>query len=413
MSKSVLVCVGDELLGGVTVNTNAAMIGELLLAAGLPVEWSACVSDEEDEIVRFLQMAVADAKIVIVTGGLGPTQDDKTREALARLVGADLVRDEEVVEDIRRRFRAFGRDMPEANAKQGDLPRGASKIVNPYGTAPGIRMEHEGAVLYAIPGVPGEARRMLTEQILPELAETGTAAIIRTRELRCVGLPESELADRFADLATAANPRMAFLPGGGEIKLRFVARGATPEDCVVELDRVEAVVRERVGDVVYGIDIDTLEAVIGRELSEGGFTVGTAESCTAGGLAARISKIPGSSDYFIGGIVAYTAEMKTALLDVPKETITESGLVSEEVAAAMASGAQARLGVDYALSITCAAGPEPHDGAEPGTLCLGMAVPGGAVESRKLRVPGDREQVRAFAATFALAMLRTHLLSGG
>jgi nicotinamide-nucleotide amidase len=412
MSKSVLVCVGDELLAGVTVNTNAAMIGEMLLAAGLPVEWSVCVSDELDEIVRFLEMAVRDAKIVIVTGGLGPTQDDKTRDALAQLLGTELERDESVVEDIRQRFQAFGRTMPEANAKQGDIPRGGSKILNPYGTAPGIRVGYEGAVLYAIPGVPGEARRMLSEQILPELAATGTAAIIRARELRCVGVPESELADRLADLATAVNPRMAFLPGGGEIKLRFVARGESPEECIAELDRVEAVVRDRLGTVVYGVDLHTLETVVGEELAHRGLTVGTAESCTGGGLASRITAIPGSSKFFAGGIVAYTAEMKTSLLDVPPFTIEEEGLVSEEVARAMAAGAQRQIGCDYALAITCAAGPEPHDGAEPGTMCLGMATPGGGLESRKLRVPGDRDQVRAFAATFALAMLRTHLLGG-
>jgi nicotinamide-nucleotide amidase len=325
-------------------------------------------------------------------------------------MGTELVRDESVIEDIRKRFQAFGRTMPEANAKQGDIPDGARKIENPYGTAPGIRAEYNGSVLYAIPGVPGEARHMLAEQILPDLAERGDAAIIRTRELRCVGVPESQLAEVFNDLATAPNPRMAFLPGGGEIKLRFVARGASQDECIAELDRVEAVVRERVGSVVYGTDIDTLEAVIGEELIHRGLTVATAESCTAGGLASRISNIPGSSKYFVGGIVAYTAEMKSELLDVPPFTIDDHGLVSEEVARAMAEGAQRRLGSSYALSITCAAGPEPHDGEEPGTLCLGMAVPGGGLESRKLRVPGDRDQVRAFAATFALAMLRTHLL---
>jgi nicotinamide-nucleotide amidase len=411
MSKSVLVCVGDELLAGVTVNSNAAMIGEMLIAAGLPVEWSVCVSDETDEIVRFLDMAANDAKIVIVTGGLGPTQDDKTRDALAQLVGTDLVRDESIVDDIRERFKAFGRTMPEANAKQADMPRGARKIENPWGTAPGIRVEHGGAVFYAIPGVPGEARHMLEEQILPELAATGGAAIIRARELRVVGLPESELADRFPDLATAANPRMAFLPGGGEIKLRFVARGATPEECIAHLDEAEHIVRERVGAFVYGVDTESLEQVTGELLSKRGETIATAESCTAGGLAARISNIPGSSEYFLGGIVAYTADAKVEQLDVPRDVIEKHGLVSEETAREMAVGAKKRLGSTYALSITCAAGPEPHDGAPPGTMCLGLAGPDDLVDARCIRVPGDRAQVRSFAATFALSMLRTHLLA--
>ncbi len=413
MSRSVLICIGDELLAGVTVNTNAAMIGELLIAAGLPVEWSANVSDDVDEIVRFLEMACADASFVIVSGGLGPTQDDKTRDALAKLVGTELERDESIVDDIRERFKAFGRAMPEANAKQADIPRGAAKISNPWGTAPGIRVEHKGAVLYAIPGVPGEARHMIEEQILPELAATGSAAIIRARELRCVGVPESELADVFPDLATADNPRMAFLPGGGEIKLRFVARGATPEDCVVALDQAEAIVRERVGPFVYGVDAQTLEAVTGHLLAKRGLTLSTAESCTAGGLAARISRIPGSSDYFVGGIVAYTADVKVKELDVAHAVIEEHGLVSAEVAQAMAVGVKKRLGTDYALAITCAAGPDPHDGAPPGTMCLGIAGPDGLLDGRCIRVPGDRDQVRAFAATFALSLLRTHLLEAG
>jgi nicotinamide-nucleotide amidase len=411
MSRSVLVCVGDELLAGVTVNTNAAMIGEMLIAAGLPVEWSVCVSDEEDEIVRFLEMASADAKIVIVTGGLGPTQDDKTREALARLAGTDLVRDSSIVDDIRERFKAFGRVMPEANAKQADIPRGARVVPNPWGTAPGIRIEHNGAVLYAIPGVPGEARHMLEEQILPELASAGGAAIIRARELHCVGIPESELADRFPDLATAANPRMAFLPGGGEIKLRFVARGATPEECIAHLDEAEAIVRERVGPFVYGVDTATLEAVVGDMLAARGETVATAESCTAGGLAARISNIPGSSEYFLGGIVAYMADTKVEHLGVPRDVIEQHGLVSAEVAGAMAAGARDRLGSTYAVSVTCAAGPEPHDGAPPGSICLGLAGPDGFADARCVRVPGDRAQVRSFASTFALSFLRTHLLT--
>ena len=411
MSKSVLVCVGDELLAGVTVNTNAAMIGEMLIAAGLPVEWSVCVSDEEDEIARFLEMACTDAKVVVVTGGLGPTQDDKTREALARLTGTELVRDETIVDDIRERFKAFGRVMPEANAKQADIPRGAAVIPNPWGTAPGIRVEHNGAVLYVIPGVPGEARHMLEEQILPELAASGGAAIIRARELRCVGLPESELADRFPDLATAANPRMAFLPGGGEIKLRFVARGATPEECIEHLDDAERIVRERVGGFVYGVDTETLEAVTGQLLAGRGETVATAESCTAGGLAARISNIPGSSEYFVGGIVAYTADVKVEQLGVDRDLIERHGLVSDEVAKAMAVGARERLDSTYALSITCAAGPEAHDGAAPGSICLGLAGPDGFADARCVRVPGDRAQVRSFASTFALSFLRNHLLS--
>lgn len=405
--KAVLVCVGDELLAGAIVNTNAAMIGELLQAAGVTVVWSACVPDDEEAIADTIRRGSSVAEVVIVTGGLGPTQDDLTREAIARLLGTELERDPSVVEDIRARFRSFGREMPPSNAKQADVPRGARAIPNPWGTAPGIRAELDGSLIYAIPGVPGEARRMIEERVLPEM---GAAASIRVRTLRCVGLPESDLADRFGDLATAANPKMAFLPGGGEIRLRFVAHGETPDGCERLLDETERVVRERVGPFVYGTDLDTLEVVVGALLLERKLTLVTAESCTAGGLAARIASVPGSSRYLLGGIVAYSPEVKSAELGVPKEVLEEHGAVSEEVARAMAVGAKAKLGADLALSVTCAAGPEPHDGAEPGTLVLGLAGPGQEVQTRSLRVPGDRDQVRAFAGTFALSLLRLHLL---
>jgi nicotinamide-nucleotide amidase len=304
--------VGDEVLAGVVVNSNAAMIGELMLAAGLPVQRSFCVGDDVEGIVEVLSSACEEAEVVIITGGLGPTPDDLTHEALARLLDKPLVRDEEVVEAIRRRFAAFGRRMPASNARQADRPEGTRFIPNPYGTAPGVRAEHRGTVLYSMPGVPGEARRMLVEQILPELAASGLAEMIRTRTFHCVGLPESELADRFEDLAAAANPKMAFLPGGGEIRLRFVATGSTIGECEAVLDTADRTVRERVSEFVYGTDGETLEAVVGGMLAERGLTVATAESCTAGLLAARIADVPGASSYLRGALVAYTAEVKVA-----------------------------------------------------------------------------------------------------
>jgi nicotinamide-nucleotide amidase len=406
LSKSVLVCVGDELLAGVIVNTNAAMIGELMQTIGIPVAWSVCVGDVEDEIVDVIARAASDAEVVIVTGGLGPTQDDRTREAIARLLQTELVRDESIVEDIRKRFRAFGREMPPSNAKQADVPAGARVIPNPWGTAPGVRAELHGSVIYAIPGVPGEARRMLTEQILPELGEGTT---IRARVLHCVGLPESELADRLDDLAVAENPKMAFLPGGGEIRLRFVATGSDEAECIRALDEAERIVRERIGSAIYGTDNDSLEQVIGDRLRSKGLSLATAESCTAGLFASRIANVPGASEYFVGGVVTYASDAKVSELDVDPSLIESYGAVSEEVTKAMAVGAKKRFGTDVAVAITCAAGPEPQDGAQPGQIVLALAGSDNAVESRALRVPGDRAQVRQFATTFALGLLRAHL----
>jgi nicotinamide-nucleotide amidase len=402
--KAAVVGVGDELLSGVVVNTNAAMCGELLLAAGIPVVRSVCVGDVEDEIVDVLRQACAHADVVVVTGGLGPTQDDRTREALATLLGSRLVRDPAVVQAIRERFRAFGREMPESNAKQGDVPHGASAIPNPWGTAPGIRAEVSGAVVYAIPGVPGEARRMLTEQVLPELGEGTGRGTIRTLQVRCVGLPESELADRLADLATADNPRMAFLPGGGEIRLRFVATG---DDAQALLDRASAVVAERCGEVVYGTEDQSLEEVVVRRLLDRRLTVATAESCTAGLLSARLASVPGVSATLRGGIVCYQDDIKESQLGIPAELLASEGSVSEAVAREMAAGARRVIGSDVAVSVTCAAGPDPLEWAEPGTTFIALAGPeDGRVEARGLRLPGDREQVRLFATTFALDLLR-------
>lgn len=406
MRRAAVVGVGDELLSGLVVNSNAAMIGELLATVGIEVVRSVAVGDDEDDIVDVLRQACSLAEVVVVTGGLGPTQDDRTREALARLLDVPLDRHEDIVDDLRQRFAAFGREMPASNAKQADVPRGADVVPNPYGTAPGLRAAFASSVIYVVPGVPSEARRMLTETIVPALAE-GVGAI-RSRHVRCVGLAESDIAMRFEDLATATNPRMAFLPGGGEIRLRFVATGADADACEARLDVAEATVRERLGEVVYGTGEDSLEAVVGRELRDRGWTLATAESCTAGLLCARVANIPGSSDYLRGGVVTYATEAKTAELGVPAALLAEHGAVHPDVARAMAAGARERFGVDVALSVTGVAGPAPQDGRPPGTLILGLAAPDGA-EVRELRVPGDRDQVRLFATTFALNLLRLHL----
>lgn len=407
--RAAVVGVGDELLSGLVVNTNAAMAGELLLAAGVPVVRSACVSDEEDEVVDVLRWAAEAAEVVICTGGLGPTHDDRTREAIARLLGVPLERDEGVVEAIRERFRSFGREMPEANAQQGDVPRGARAIPNPWGTAPGIRAERDGVVFYAIPGVPGEARRMLTEQILPELARRGdVSAAIRSVELRCVGLPESELAGHFSDLAARDNPKLAFLPGGGEVRLRFIASGPTPDACEELLAEAEALVRDRVGDAVYGTGEDSMEGVVGGLLRERGRTVATAESCTAGLLAGRLADVPGASDYLSGGLVAYRTEAKRLLLGA--EELPEGPPVSEGVTRRMAEVARERLGSDFGLGVTCIAGPDPQDGVGVGTTIIALAAADGT-ETRELRLPGDRAQIRLFATTFALEILRRRLLA--
>ncbi|HVL81804.1 MAG TPA: CinA family nicotinamide mononucleotide deamidase-related protein [Actinomycetota bacterium] len=403
--RAVVVGVGDELLSGVVVNTNAATIGQMLLAAGVEVARSVCVGDDEDAIVDVLRDAARLAEVVVVTGGLGPTHDDRTREAFARLLGSRLVRDEAIVEEIRERFRSFGREMPGSNARQADIPEGATAIPNARGTAPGIRCELDGTLLYAIPGVPREARQMVGESILPQLASrTGSLNPVRTRTLRCCGMPESEIAERLSDLASAGDPVLAFLPGGGEVRLRFVTRAPDGPD---RLARAESLVRERLGHVVFAVDEETLEEAVGRLLSGRGLTVAVAESCTAGLVAGRIANVAGSSGWLRGGVVSYATEVKSSVLGVDEDLLDEP--VSDAVGEAMARGVRERLGADIGLAVTCSAGPDPQGGAPVGTVVLAVSDSQGDV-SRVVRVPGDRTQVRDFAVTFALNMLRLHVI---
>lgn len=409
-ATAAVVGVGDELLAGVVVNTNAAFIGQRMQAVGIPVVLSLCVGDDEDEIVRVLGEAIAHADVVIITGGLGPTQDDRTREALARLMGVPLVRDEAAVQAIRARFERMGRTMAESNARQADHPVGAQLVANPWGTAPGLRVEAGDRVVFAIPGVPREAQHMLDEQVIPELAARfGSAATIRSRTLSCVGIAESELADRLSDLATATEPRMAFLPGGGIVRLRFVATGTSSDECERRLEHAERTVRERCGSAVFAVDDQTMESVVGALLTDRGLTIAVAESCTAGMLAARIASAPGASAYLRGGLVAYQDDVKARGLGISPALIAAAGAVSGEVALEMARGARVAFDADLGVAITCSAGPAPQ-GAPAGTTFIAIAAAPAFAAVRELRLPGDREQVRQFAATFALNLLRTHLL---
>lgn len=409
-ARAAVVGVGDELLAGIVVNTNAALIGLRLQGIGVPVAFTMCVGDDEDDIVAKLRYAIEQADVVVVTGGLGPTQDDRTREALARLMDAPLVRDEMALEAIRSRFTALGRTMAESNAKQADHPTGSTLVPNPFGTAPGIRTEIAGAVVYCLPGVPREAERMLDERVLPELVQRFEGvAVIRSRELRCVGIAESELADRLGDLADAEEPRMAFLPGGGEVRLRFVATGPAVEVCDQLLAGAEATVRERLGSAVFGVDAETLESVVGGLLVQRNLTIATAESCTAGLVSARLASVPGASAYLRGALVTYQDDVKARSLGIAPALIDAAGPVSGEVALEMARGVGVSLDADVGLAVTCSAGPTPQ-GAPIGATFIAIATEGAGPLVREVRIPGDRQQVRQFAATFALNLVRLYLL---
>ncbi|HKQ02747.1 MAG TPA: CinA family nicotinamide mononucleotide deamidase-related protein, partial [Actinomycetes bacterium] len=331
-----IIGVGTELLLGQIVNTNAAWIGQRLADVGWDCLHHTVVGDNEQRIAETVREAVARADAVIVTGGLGPTQDDVTREALAAVAGVALVRQPELETWLRERFGSMGvQRMAEMNLRQADVPEGARTIDNPRGTAPGLIVEVGGKPVYAVPGVPREMEGMLERVVLPDLAaRAGEGRAIVSRTLRTVGVGESRLAERLTSLweeAVAGRATMAYLASPGEVRVRLTAVGATRDEALAEIAPVEARVREELGDIVYGTDDESLEAVVGRLLRERGLTLATAESITGGLLGGRITSIAGSSDYYLGGVVAYATDAKAAQLDVDQRLLDADGPVSEAV----------------------------------------------------------------------------------
>ncbi|HEU0132094.1 MAG TPA: competence/damage-inducible protein A [Mycobacteriales bacterium] len=408
-----LLAVGTELLFGDIVNGNAAWLGQRLAEVGIDVTTSVVVGDNIGRIVACVREALARADALVITGGIGPTQDDLTREALAEAAGVELVRDPDLEAGLRARFAALRRDVPEINYKQADLPRGARPIANPRGSAPGVRVEIGGGVAYALPGVPHEMERMFTDDVLPDLLRIGgQPACIVHRVLRTAGMWESAvaaaLADQVARLEESGGVTIAFLASQGQTRVRLTAKAATYDAAVAMIAPEEAAARAALGTAVYGADDDTLEGVVASLLRERSATVATAESLTGGLLGAELSRAPGSSDVFLGGVVTYATELKQSLLGVPDEVIEEHGVISDACAAAMATGVRDRLGATYGVSLTGVAGPTEQEGRPVGTVHVGIAGPAGVV-TRALRMPGDRPMVRTFAVVAAENLLRLHL----
>jgi nicotinamide-nucleotide amidase len=408
-----IIGVGTELLLGQIVNTNAAWIGQRLADVGWDCLRHTAVGDNEQRIAETIREALDRADAVIVTGGLGPTQDDVTREALAAVAGVSLVRQPELEQWLRERFARMGvQRMAEMNLRQADVPEGARVIDNPRGTAPGLIVEIDGRPTYAVPGVPREMEGMLERVVLPDLAaRAGEGRAIVSRTLRTVGVGESRLAERLTPLweeAGSGEVTLAYLASPGEVRVRLTAVGATRSGALAEIAPVEARVREELGDIVYGTDDETLEAVVGRLLRERGLSLATAESLTGGLLGGRVTGIAGASDHYLGGVVAYATDAKASQLGVDPDLLAAEGPVSEQVAAAMAAGARAAFGADLGLAATGVAGPTEQSGRRVGTLCLGVADAAGTA-TRTLTAPGDRTQVRLWTCSVALDLLRRRL----
>lgn len=405
--------VGTELLLGQITNTNAAWIGEQLALRGIDHHRQVVVGDNQARIAAALRDALGRADAVIVCGGLGPTQDDITREAIAEVMGVELRRDESLVEAMRDVFARRGREMPASNLRQADVPVGATPIPQRLGTAPGLICPVGDKVVYAVPGVPHEMREMLERAVLPDLeARAGERRVIVSRVLRVWGESESRLAEllapRMAALDEAGDVTLAFLASGIEgIRVRLTAAGASAPEVDARLDEEETQVRAILGDRVFSSADESMEAVIGQLVEGRGLTLAVAESLTGGLLASRLVTVPGASAWFRGGVVAYDSQVKHDLLDVP-----EGPVVSEACAKAMADGVRRRLGADVGLSTTGVAGPVEQEGQPVGTVWLGMAV-GGEVDAVLLRLSGDRDRIRQLAVTSALDRLRRRLLHAG
>ncbi len=402
-----VLAIGTELLLGQIVNSNATRIGERLADAGLDHYQQTVVGDNDERIVDALAAACSRSDAVIITGGLGPTRDDLTREAMARAGGVALIFDADQADRLRERWELRGRVMPESNLRQAERPAGSTLIPNPKGTAPGIRMQIGDTWVIALPGVPAEMIQMLDEDVIPFL-RGGDQSVVVSRLIRTWGESESAIGEQLSDLYDAStNPSLAFLASGGEIKVRITAKAETEIAAGDLIAPIETEVRSRLGSLVFGADGDTIEVVVLRLLEERGWTLGTAESATGGLVAARITSVPGASRVFRGSIVAYATDLKEARLGVPSGLIATHGVVSEAVCAAMAEGARSALGVDVAVGITGSAGPDPQE--QPvGTVVVAVATPDGT-NLRTLRMPGDRERVRTFATTASLQLLRRSL----
>ncbi len=405
-----ILAVGTELLLGQIVNSNAADIGGRLALAGLDHYHQSVVGDNLERVAAAIRHAVERSDAVIITGGIGPTQDDITREAICAAAGVEMEFSDAYAERLRGWWARRDRPMPETNLRQAEYPAGADLIDNSKGTAPGLRLRIGRAWVFALPGVPQEMLPMVDEAVIPFLLETSdrAGAVIESVVLRTYGESESRIAEILDDLfESSVNPTMAFLASAAEIKVRLTARAATAEAAREMIAPLEQEVRERLGRLVFASGMEPVESMVLAAAAEHGWTIGTAESATGGLVAARLTAIPGASATYRGSIIAYSTELKHELLGVDSAIVQDQGVVSEQTAIAMAEGGAARLGVDVCLAVTGSAGPDPQE-LEVGTMIFAVRTPD-AAKAKTLRLPGDRERVRTYATTAALHMLRLAL----
>jgi nicotinamide-nucleotide amidase len=412
--KAEIIAVGSELLTPDRMDTNSLFLTEELNKLGIEVVRKSIVGDNRDTLSAAFQEALKRVELVIASGGLGPTEDDLTRETVADLLGRKLQVNELLLHSIEGRFRALGREMPAVNVRQAMVPEGAEVLENPRGSAPGLWIEDAGRIIALLPGPPRELKPMFQEQILPRLERRGSSIRMFHRELRVAGMGESALEQRIKPIYTRyADVNTTILAAPGEIQIHLRLWTEDAAHAQKTLDEIAQSFGLALMDRIFSQDGSSLEEVVARILTMNSATISAAESCTGGLLAQRLTSIAGSSSYFLGGVVCYSNELKTAWADVPPEIIKTKGAVSSEVAIALADGIRRRTGSTLGVGITGIAGPGGGSEEKPvGTVHVAISHAGG-VKERGVRFPGDREAIRWHAAQLALDMVRIHFLYNG
>jgi nicotinamide-nucleotide amidase len=406
--KAELVSVGTELLLGEITDTNSAYLARSLQETGIDLYWMSTVGDNMGRLLDVLNRAWSRSDLIICTGGVGPTDDDMTREGIAALFGEEMVVQEELAEHLRQFFRRRGYEMPPRNIKQATLIKSAKGLSNPIGTAPGWWAEKDGHIVICMPGVPSEMYRMWENEALPELRRRQGVSALLTRTLKVVGVGESAAEDMIRHLISSPNPTVATYAKSDGVHIRVAAKSDDPAEAQRMVAEMEGKVREVLGSNIYGVDNETLESIVGQMLKHRGMTLATMESCTGGELANLITNIQGSSDFFVGGFVAYSPKVKIAL-GVDPQIIEQHGVVSAETAIAMATAARERTGADVGLSTTGVAGPDAVDGVPRGTMYLGMDLRGQTQALQQVATVA-RPLFKARGSAYALNLLRKALI---
>lgn len=409
--KCEILSIGSELTSGVNLDTNARWLSQRLSEIGLEVTHHTTIGDDLQTNIDAFQTAIRRADLVIATGGLGPTKDDLTREALARLAGVDLVLDEPSLAHIQNLFQSRKRQMPDSNRVQALVPQGATPIENPNGTAPGIWMEVDKRIIVCMPGVPREMYAMFTDSVIPRLRERcGVTKCIVHRSLRCFGAGESQIEEMLGDLTRRGRqPEVGITASSATISLRITAMAGSVEEAHAAIEPDARYIYEKLGSLVFGENDDELHTVVARLLLEKKQTLSTAESCTGGLVAYQLTEVPGISQSFLGGVVSYSNEAKIDLLGVPPELIEQHGAVSAEVAEAMAAGCRKRFASDLAVAVTGIAGPSGGTPEKPVGLVYVSLAHADGFKTVRFQWGKDRQFTRICSAKMALNLVRLRL----